>query len=176
VVPGRRCTPVCGDGLVVGTETCDDGGQASGDGCSELCVTEGCWDCTSGVCLPEPPVVDGGSCPVPPTAFCGDGILQGAEECDEGAENADDRYGGCSTRCRYLGCGDGIVNGPEECDLGHGRNTAIYGDSAGCRASCTRAHYCGDGYVDTDYGEECDLGEQNGPSVCTYQCSFYIIP
>ena len=79
-------------------------------------------------------------------------------------ENSDGDYGGCSTHCRYLGCGDGIVNGPEECDLGFARNTAVYGDSAGCRASCTRSHYCGDGYVDADYGEHCDNGALNGTS------------
>jgi large repetitive protein len=174
VVPGRRCTSLCGDGRMAGTETCDDGNQASGDGCSEFCLTEACWDCTSGVCRYRGPVVDGGSCHGLPVAGCGDGRLQGAEECDDGAENGDANYGGCSSRCRYLGCGDGIVNGPEECDLGADKNTVIYGDSAGCRPGCTRAHYCGDGYVDEDYGEMCDNGTLNGATLCTPFCSIYL--
>jgi cysteine-rich repeat protein len=31
---------LCGDGIVSGSETCDDGGQESGDGCSDLCLIE----------------------------------------------------------------------------------------------------------------------------------------
>lgn len=33
--------PVCGDGFVNGTEACDDGNAASGDGCSSACQFEG---------------------------------------------------------------------------------------------------------------------------------------
>jgi cysteine-rich repeat protein len=157
---------------VVGAETCDDGNTLSGDGCSEFCLTEDCWDCSSGVCVPKLPFVDGGSCHGLPGAFCGDGILQGAEECDEGADNSDQDHGGCSTHCRYLLCGDGIVTLPEECDLGADSNTAApYGDPAGCTNACTRPHYCGDGHVDFEYGEECDLGPDNGVSIaCSASC------
>ncbi len=43
VNPGSNpeCNPICGDGLVVGNETCDDGNTASGDGCSSICQVEG---------------------------------------------------------------------------------------------------------------------------------------
>jgi cysteine-rich repeat protein len=34
------CTPICGDGLRVGPELCDDGNARDGDGCSSLCVPE----------------------------------------------------------------------------------------------------------------------------------------
>ena len=57
-------------------------------------------------------------------------------------------------------CGDGLVNGDEECDMGR-NNGQQYGEG-GCTFGCTKAHYCGDGRVDTDRGEECDLGKQNG--------------
>ena len=174
LVPGRHCTPICGDGRVVGTETCDDGNQTSGDGCSEFCLTEDCWDCSSGACRPRPPVVDGGNCHGLPTARCGDGKLQGAEECDDGPDNSDTNYGGCTIHCRYLRCGDGMVSGPEECDLGSARNTTAYGDPDGCTSVCTRPHYCGDGYVDADYGEECDNGPLNGLSMCLPGCRIYL--
>eukprot|EP01088_Endostelium_zonatum_P015603 TRINITY_DN3913_c0_g1_i1.p1 TRINITY_DN3913_c0_g1~~TRINITY_DN3913_c0_g1_i1.p1 ORF type:complete len:414 (-),score=139.67 TRINITY_DN3913_c0_g1_i1:71-1312(-) len=36
----------CGNGLVDGTETCDDGNTVSGDGCSSTCQTEGGYNCT----------------------------------------------------------------------------------------------------------------------------------
>src|SRR5206468_11728980 len=43
---GTGCTPtcdrapVCGDGVVDGSEGCDDGGVKDGDGCSAVCVVE----------------------------------------------------------------------------------------------------------------------------------------
>ena len=34
-----NCTSICGDGLIVDNEACDDGNTVSGDGCSEDCLT-----------------------------------------------------------------------------------------------------------------------------------------
>ncbi len=31
------CKPVCGDGLVKGTEKCDDNNNINGDGCNSVC-------------------------------------------------------------------------------------------------------------------------------------------
>jgi cysteine-rich repeat protein len=124
VAPGQRCTPICGDGLVVGTESCDDLNQTSGDGCSYLCLTEPCWTCSGDVCRPQPPAVDGGNCHGLPADACGDGILQEAEECDQGYSKNTVVYGtltACSPSCtrpRY--CGDGYVDTDygEHCDQG----------------------------------------------------------
>jgi fibro-slime domain-containing protein len=93
---------------------------------------------------------------------CGDGVTVADEECDNGKDNSDDIYGGCTTKCTWGAfCGDGIVNVPdEECDSGKD-NGAKYGEG-GCSIGCTKPHFCGDGHADTDRGEECDLGEQNG--------------
>jgi fibro-slime domain-containing protein len=92
---------------------------------------------------------------------CGDGVTVADEECDNGKDNSDDIYGGCSTKCTWgTFCGDGITNGPEECDNGKD-NGAKYGEG-GCSIGCTKAHFCGDGHADTDRGEECDLGDRNG--------------
>lgn len=44
---------------------------------------------------------------------CGDGLLTGAEQCDDG--NTDDTDG-CTTRCTLPACGDGVVQLTEECD------------------------------------------------------------
>ncbi len=117
---------------------------------------------------------------------CGDGVAVADEECDNGKDNSDTAYGGCTTQCKWGGfCGDGIVNGPEECDSGKNNGTQ-YG-SDGCTLGCTRSHFCGDGHVDTDQGEECDLADKNGvkldrshvPSTdasaqiyCTTECKF----
>jgi cysteine-rich repeat protein len=164
--PGRPCVPICGDRVLEGSETCDDGNTLDGDGCSIYCLTEPGWDCTNGTCV-QISSLDGGVDSGAGGPFCGDGIMSGAEECDRGAANDDDEYGGCTTRC-FFGpfCGDGIRNGPEEeCDLGE-QNGLVLGRD-GCTIACSRPHYCGDGLVDTDRGEECDLGDRNGVKLDT---------
>ncbi len=40
------CQQVCGDGLIVGTESCDDGNTLPGDGCSATCTIEPTHSCT----------------------------------------------------------------------------------------------------------------------------------
>ena len=92
---------------------------------------------------------------------CGDGVAVANEECDNGKNNSDTAYGGCTTACKWGPfCGDGIVNGPEECDTG--KNNGMQYGTGGCTLGCTLPHHCGDGHVDTDHGEECDLGNKNG--------------
>lgn len=50
------CSEICGDGLIVGGESCDDGGTTAGDGCSDSCVEETGYDCVGepSVCTPLP--------------------------------------------------------------------------------------------------------------------------
>jgi fibro-slime domain-containing protein len=92
---------------------------------------------------------------------CGDGVAVANEECDQGKDNNDTAYGGCTTTCRWGPfCGDGTVNGPEECDKG--KNNGMQDGAEGCTLGCTLPHFCGDGHADTDRGEECDLGTNNG--------------
>jgi cysteine-rich repeat protein len=136
-----RCFPICGDGVVVGPETCDDANVVSGDGCSAFCLVE------------------------PTTAFCGDRLTSGAEQCDLGPANGTFDYGGCTADC-HLGpyCGDGVVNGGEECDLGTDNNRGAYGDETGCTRLCQHPHFCGDGFIDLDEGETCDDGPRDGMS------------
>jgi fibro-slime domain-containing protein len=71
---------VCGDGVVEGTEQCDDGNHDMGDGCTPFCVREP--DCSQGAC----------------TSSCGDGIKlpNGTEACEDGNTKAGD---GCSPTC-----------------------------------------------------------------------------
>ncbi len=66
----------------------------------------------------------------PTTAECGNGIVEGFEDCDDGDENSDSQPDTCREDCRLPRCGDGVVDSSEECDDGN----AVSGD--GCPAVC----------------------------------------
>jgi len=86
---------------------------------------------------------------------CGNGQVEGTEECDNGMANSDTTPGACRLLCTFPRCGDGVVDGAEQCDLG-AANSATLAD--GCRPDCRSAR-CGDGVQDT--GEGCDNGAAN---------------
>jgi cysteine-rich repeat protein len=53
-----------------------------------------------------------------PSDMCGNGIVEGEEECDLGAANADDAA--CTLACELAACGDGLVRDDvEQCDDGN---------------------------------------------------------
>ena len=117
------CRPVCGDGLLLGSERdeagyCDDGNQYSGDGCSSACQEECGYTCW----------MDKGC-----ETVCGDGLRAGREGWEDGNDVDGD---GCSMTCSVENgwtcttsacrtsycsstCGDGIRVGTEECDDGN---------------------------------------------------------
>jgi fibro-slime domain-containing protein len=169
------CTPICGDGYVVGSEQCDRGpanvppsGNTYGNCTTECKLGPYCGDsvlqspaeaCDNGLNLNTyAPTINPASnlcapgCVPPPR--CGDGVIQAAqgEECDNGGQNQD-AYGRCQTNCR-LGprCGDSAIQQQygEQCDQG-ANNGAL---SSPCAADCRLK--CGNGVVDP--GEKCDSG------------------
>jgi cysteine-rich repeat protein len=120
----NNATHSCGDGIVNGTEECDDGNTISGDGCSSVCTTE--------------------------VGKCGDGIIDVAtESCDDGNRTPGD---GCSANCQVetsATCGNGVVDSGEGCD---DHNTAA---SDGCSASCQVEA----GYTCTGSPSVCTMGQ-----------------
>lgn len=95
---GTTCTPRCGDNILRGTETCDDGNKVSHDGCSSTCQTEICsvgCNC-DGWIAPW----TGTAC----TTRCGDSLTRGTETCDDGNVISHD---GCSSTCRSESCNVG---------------------------------------------------------------------
>ncbi len=69
--------------------------------------------CTDGKLDGDETEVDcGGSC-APCVGVCGNGIVEGTEQCDDGHETAT-----CDSDCTFAMCGDGVVNmtAGEECD------------------------------------------------------------
>lgn len=138
--PGVACRPVCGDGLVLGREQCDDGADATegvpvaGDGCDANCALEDGW-----VCAPGEPCRE---------TVCGDGVAEGSEQCDDGNLQP---YDGCSPHCAK--------------DPACGSDTSPIG---ACRSDC------GDGIVLAGAGEECDDGNLLSGDGCDEECRFEV--
>lgn len=87
---------------------------------------------------------------------CGDSIVDGFEDCDNGDANSDVLANACRTICSDPKCGDGVVDTDESCDDDNLINT----DS--CLNTCA-ASSCGDGFIQT--GESCDDGDDNSDSL-----------
>ena len=106
-------SPSCGDAQIDPGEECDPGyAQLSNSGACTL------------------------SCQV---AKCGDTLVQtGKEACDNGPNNNDELYGGCTSKCQFgPRCNDGKVQGPEECDLGDGSGSGeIPLNGVACDGGC----------------------------------------
>ncbi len=102
------------------------------------------------------------------TPLCGNGRVEGDEECDDGNPVETDS---CLTNCRTARCGDGLVHADvEACDDGNmSNNDACVGEA------CAQAT-CGDGYLRTNLPddhpafEQCDDGDQDDSNYCTNLC------
>ncbi len=93
---------------------------------------------------------------------CGNGTVEGDEQCDDGAANSD--TAACKTDCTPATCGDSLVGPNEECDEG-----AANGDTAACTSACKSAA-CGDGLTQAGV-EDCDDGAENADTAaCTSTC------
>lgn len=175
---GADCaTIVCGDSVVSFGETCDDGDDVAGDGCSDTCDVEDNYTCPTA----------GSPCILTP---CGNGLVTNAETCDDTNMVSGD---GCSATCQVEAgwqcptagarciareCGDGIRVGQEVCDDGD----ASSGD--GCSATCQvesgwacttaspsvcHATVCPDGV--TEGSEQCDDGNRIPYDGCSPTCT-----
>jgi cysteine-rich repeat protein len=194
---GAVCEPYdCGNGVVEGTEVCDDGDLNGTYGhCSDDCLSAGDF-------------------------YCGDGYLAGGEECDCGntqtwsalrTDTSSWTYAHCAISsispasngqyvatiaqscefdCTYPGpsCGDGITNGSEDCDGDIEEDTSVCGVDAdgyqqyryrtcdsfcrwGAWSSCvTGEEQCGNGILE-GY-EECDDGNDSDNDACLNTCEF----
>ncbi len=62
---------------------------------------------------------------------CGNGVVEGAEACDEGVDNSDTQPDACRSDCALPSCGDGVTDADEHCDDANG----VGGD--GCTPLCS---------------------------------------
>ncbi len=201
------------DGTVTPPEQCDDGNAADGDGCDNDC-TFSCVDpagdcpappvCQQSACIADhtcalaaDPAQDGASCGASAVCkagvctgtVCGDGLTEGAEQCDFGAANGPNA--GCEVDCTFS-CTKAPDPCPdnETCDGVEMCTTVLVGGSAGqkclpgiqqvdcsacaggvCGSGVCKASTCGDGCVDAAKGEQC---EPPGTVMCDATCKTVI--
>ncbi len=139
---------------------------SEGDPCQGTSDCEGDLICCFDI---NDPTQDIGECvPTSECRPCGNGVMEGDEECDDGNRSNGD---GCSDACDIeveTECGNGDVESGEECDDG---NTDS-GD--GCSADCSIEIECGNG--DVESGEECDDGNTDSGDGCSADCELEILP
>jgi cysteine-rich repeat protein len=161
---------VCGNGSIEIGETCDDGSQTgnysrcrsgvAGTGCTKRCLNTAKVRTPPGFnqsrdigpsCVSNSDCASGYVC-TDRMNFCGDGLKQGSEVCDDGPENG--VYGKCSWDCSGAGprCGDQTLNGSEACDGNHQESAGVcvsgsVADSSTITdgAACTKDADCGAG-------------------------------
>jgi len=178
-------TDICGNGIVEPSEdeTCDSdtrlcvgiGNYQGEEMCNSTC------DDWSGICIP--------------LEYCGDGIVNGDEDCEGSATNVVCTNGiyygtaGCNS-CQLSGCnigaqacGNSILEGGEQC-----RDNAQYTkdclwnnvyvgsracDNASCLwyADCVKNEVCQDGYKDA--GEVCDMNDFGTTSIACSEWGNY---
>jgi len=144
---------VCGNGIVEGTEQCDDGNLSNADACTTQCQLSPYWinasSVPSGYVRSSSPSGAVSSAPafvaLNPARpgfnplYCGNGQLDTGEECDIGSQNSDLPNASCRSDCLFARCTDGVVDAAkgEQCDDGN----AYAGD--GCSADCRIEQFAG---------------------------------
>ncbi|MCP3980686.1 MAG: DUF4215 domain-containing protein [bacterium] len=141
--PGSFAVSICGDGVVDGSEECDDGNIESGDCCSACCTLEPAGaTCEDGLyCTVGDGCDAAGICVAGAARDCSDGIACTDDMCDEAANV-------CSATPIDAACDNGLV-----CD----------GDE-----SCSPVEDCVSGVpLDCDDGVDCTEDVCNEPSGCS---------
>lgn len=164
----------CGDGVVDAGEGCDTSGDSATctAGCliksGNACGASGASSCDSGLCSTNGPAA--GTCV---DAGCGNGVVEAAEGCDEGADNGS---GFCNPSCLIIEggtCGTtlGALTGSASCDSGVCYTNA--GTPGACVDAPAPAGACGNGVLEP--GEACDdgtgpAGANTGSAACDLDC------
>ena len=211
----QEVTSVCGDGKQELAEVCDHNGEIDGWYCNEGCLTVR-KECGDGVVAISTDGRDGEVCDEGSSntndyqltqtclsdcsgygSYCGDGIQDDAEACDEFGNTEN----GCTASCQKspeVECGDLITHSAfEQCDDGlgpdgvpvtevcdYGEETCLVCDAT-CQVQTLVGAWCGDGIIQHEGAavgsfEGCDgdvscseLGLGTGTALCSDDCMAY---
>ena len=185
--------PRCGDGTLDPSESCDDGNDRSGDGCSSTCNMESraCGrqaiilgqDIERGIGVCRDRL--GETCEEDFAGLCAPGwhLCSWTEHTtlNDGVDiQLDDVAAVGVVRCRTLGGAghytshDFSVDGPDSCEIGSSRRDCP--TNLGCNETelsalcCAPVPSCGNGVVD-DRLEECDDGNADDFDDCSNNCA-----
>jgi cysteine-rich repeat protein len=158
----NRCVDLCGNGIIDGGETCDDGnvsqcGTCSRD-CTEAIVFPKCGlgtTCVSGAVCATGTCDAQGRC----TAGCGNGWTEGNEACDDGNTSS---CGSCNATCTKAQTVTQACTGGVTC-----REDEDCASESCVQGVC--APLCGDGL--TNGGEACDDGNALLCGTCNADCT-----
>jgi cysteine-rich repeat protein len=99
--------------------------------------------------------------------FCGDHIINGTEQCDDGNYTDGD---GCNSTCVIEFCGDSLVNNNTEvCDSNTRACTTLNNATCDGWNACVATESCGDGLVNGN--EACDDGNNINCDNCREDCT-----
>jgi len=156
--------PLCGDGILVPPEICDDGNPSPGDGCEPDCALTPGWPCGDTACTaPEDPE----SCPQDcPPVVCEDGqcgVGEDAKKCPQD----------CVAMCGQGVCepGEGPEQCPGDCTPGTCANNACDGeeDPSKCPEDCPSG-ICGNNLCEREIMEHDPMEQSFCDEDCDPQC------
>lgn len=184
------CKTRCGDGVLTGEETCDNGAGTAkacptscddGDPCTMDVQTGSPTQCNMTCTHPKitGPAEGDGCCPASANAAndsdcktrCGDGVVSSGETCDDGPGSTKPCPGSCEDRNPCTS--DRLVGSASTCDskcehpVAAGATCDI-GKACTSSGNCETA--CGNGAVDRSTGEECDRSGGSNKWECTASC------
>jgi cysteine-rich repeat protein len=106
----------CGNGVLDPEETCDPGAAGPQDGCAPDCSTVAGWRCEGEPSVCEP--------------ICGDGLLVGDEECENGDPG--------DATCENTGNGSGTLTCSDQCRLDASQCIGFVSVSCGADHACAQ--------------------------------------
>ncbi|CAD8157820.1 unnamed protein product [Paramecium pentaurelia] len=152
-----QCIPICGDQMIVDGEDCDDGNNNPFDGCDQCKYQcqDVCLNCHNGKCYQCKDGYTYDQTTYKCLTTCGDQIIQGDEQCDDGNNDVQDGCYLCKLQCD-INCINCLYGNCLKCDE---LNGWYLNNSHNCQ------YICGDGIVSKQY-EQCDDNNENPFDLC----------